>query len=127
MKSFCRRHLGLLLPALLLALPACQRPEETPRPAELLPQDKMVQLIADLQVLEARVENSRLSSDSSRALYLAGQKDIFWRHEATDSTFQRSFRYYSIHGKDLDGIYEIVIDTLSRREQRLIPPLAPAK
>jgi len=123
-KSFCRCCLGLLLPPLLLALPACQRPEEPPRPADLLPKEKMVPLMADLQVLEARVENSRLSGDSSRALYLAQQKDVFWRHEVTDSTFQRSYRYYTIHGKDLDEIYGAAIDTLGRRELKL--PAAPA-
>ena len=125
MKTFRRRCLGLVLPALLLlALPACQRPEESPRPADLLPKDKIVQLVVDLQVLEARVENSRLSTDSSRALYLASQKEIFWEHKVTDSTFQRSYRYYSIHGKDLDEIYAAAIDTLGRRELRLAP--APA-
>ena len=92
--------------------------------ADLLPKEKMVQLMADLQVLEARVENSRLSGDSSRALYLAQQKDVFWKHEVTDSTFQRSYRYYTIHGKDLDEIYGAAIDTLGRRELKLPP--APA-
>ena len=124
MKSFRRCCLGLLLPPLLLALPACQRPEEPPRPADLVPKEKIVQLVADLHVLEARVENSRLSGDSSRALYLANQKEIFWKNEVTDSAFQRSYRYYSIHGKDLDEIYGAAIDTLGRRELRLAP--APA-
>ena len=127
MKSFRRRCLGLVLPALfLLALPACQRPEESPRPADLLPKDKVVQLVVELQVLEARVENSRLSADSARALYLTSQKEIFWKHEVTDSVFQRSYRYYSIHGKDLDEIYAAAIDTLGRREQRLAPAATPA-
>ena len=126
MKSFHRCCLGLLLPSLLLALPACQRPEEPPRPADLLPKDKLVQLVADLQVLEARVENSRLSGDSSRALYLINQKEIFWKNEVTDSAFQRSYRYYSIHGKDLDEIYAAAIDTLGRRELKLAPAPATA-
>ena len=124
MKSFRRCCLGLLLPSLLLALPSCQRPEEPPRPADLLPKEKIVQLVVDLQVLEARVENSRLSADSSRALYLVNQKEIFWKNEVTDSAFQRSYRYYSIHGKDLDEIYGAAIDTLGRRELKLAP--APA-
>ena len=124
MKSFRHCCLGLLLPSLLLALPACQRPEEAPLPADLLPKEKIVQLVVDLQVLEARVENSRLSADSSRALYLVNQKEIFWKNEVTDSAFQRSYRYYSIHGKDLDEIYGAAIDTLGRRELKLAP--APA-
>ena len=105
-------------------MPACQRPEETPPPAGLLPKEKLVPLLADLHMLEARVETSRLSVDSARALYLSQQKDVLWKREVTDSAFQRSYRYYSIHGKDLDEIYGAVIDTLGKREARLDPMTA---
>ena len=121
MKSFRRCCLGLLLPAVLLALPACQRPEEPLRPADLLTKEQLVPIIADLHVLEARVEGSRLLPDSSRALYLAQQKSMLLKRGVTGSAFQRSYRYYSIHGKDLDEIYGAVIDTLGRREARFAP------
>ena len=121
MKSFRRCCLGLLLAPLLLALPACDRPEEPAPPAGLLPKDKMTALLADLHLLEAKVESSRLPIDSARALYLAQQKDLLWKNEVDDSVFHRSYRYYSIHGKDLDEIYGAVIDSLTNREARLDP------
>ena len=121
MKSFHRRCLGLLLPACLLVLAACQRPEEPPQPAGLLPKEKMITLLTELHVLEARVENSHLQADSARALYLSQQKILMRKQQVTDSAFQRSYRYYGIHGKDLDNIYKIVIDTLKKRETRLEP------
>lgn len=107
--------------SLLLALPACQRPEEPPRPAVLVPKEQMITLLADLHLLEARVENSRLSADSARALFQSQQKELLWQREISDSAFHRSYRYYGIHGKDLDDIYAAVIDTLSRWEFRLGP------
>jgi len=116
-----RRCLALLLAPALLGLPACQRPEDPPQPADLLPKERMIPLLADLQVLEARVEGSRLPVDSARALYLAEQKSLLWKREVTDSVFQRSYRYYGIHGKDLDEIFGAVIDTLSRREAKFKP------
>ncbi|WP_426060142.1 DUF4296 domain-containing protein [Hymenobacter sp. B1770] len=119
MKSFLRHCLGLMLTPLLLALPACQRPEEAPQPADLIPREKMIRLLADLHVLEARVESSQLQPDSARALFLAEHKNLLWRTQVTDSAFQRSYRYYGIHGKDLDEIYKAVIDTLGLREQKL--------
>ncbi len=124
MKSFRRRCLGLLLAPLLLAGPACQRPEEPPRPADLLPQERLIPLLADLHLLEARVENSHLSPDSARALFASQQKALLWQREVTDSAFHRSYRYYSIHGKDLDDIYGAVIDTLRGREKKLAPVAA---
>lgn len=130
MKSF-RRRLGPLLASLLLAGPACQTPETAPQPADLLPKEKMITLLADLHVLEAQVESSRLPADSGRALYQARHKDLLWRRNVSDSAFQRSYRYYGIHGKDLFDIYGAVIDTLQRRAARLapaipVPPASPA-
>ena len=124
MNSFRRCCLGLVLGPLLLVLPACQRPEEPPKPAGLIPREHMAQMLADLHQLEAQVENSRLSPDSARALFLAQQKNLLWKHEVTDSAFQRSYRYYGIHGKDLNEIYAGVIDTLTHREARLDPATA---
>ena len=124
-KSLHCRCLALLLgPALVLALPACQTPEDPTPPADLLPKARLVPLLADIQVLEARVETSRLPADSARALFLAEKKNLFWKREVSDSVFQRSYRYYGIHGKDLDEIYGAVIDTLGQREARLDPERA---
>jgi hypothetical protein len=123
-KSFRRRCLSLVLAPLLLASPACQRPEEAPKPADLVPREHMAQMLADLHQLEAQVESSRLSSDSARALFLAQQKNLLWKHEVSDSAFQRSYRYYGIHNKDLNEIYAGVIDTLNKREARLNPATA---
>jgi Domain of unknown function (DUF4296) len=125
-KLFCRRALALpgtppLLFALLLTLPACQRPEEAIPPADLLPKERMVPLLADLQQLEAQVEDSRLSPDSARALFLAEQKNMLWKRQTTDSALQRSYRYYGAHGKDLPEMYQSVIDTLKERQQKFAP------
>jgi hypothetical protein len=119
-KSFRRRCLGWALPSLLLlAAPACQRPEDAPKPADLIPRDKMIGILADLHVLEARVENSRLMPDSARSLFLAQQKKLLGQRQVSDSSFQRSYRYYGIHGKDLNEIYQTVIDTLTKRAEKL--------
>ena len=126
MKSICRRGLAPLLPALLLALAACQRPEEAPRPADLLPKERLVPLLADLQQLEAQVENSRLAPDSARALFLAEQKNLYWKRQVTNSVLQHSYRYYGAHGKDMPEIYQAVIDTLKTRQQKFAPlPVGP--
>ena len=119
-KPFRSCCLGLLA-ALALALPACETPEVTPPPADLVPRAKMVVLLADLHQLEAQVESSRLPLDSARALYVAQQKALFWKAEVSDSAFQRSYRYYGIHGKDLNDMYTAVVDTLQAREKKLDP------
>lgn len=118
MKS-CRPFFSLLLLGLIVALPACERPEEPLRPAPLLSKPQMVQLLTSLHLLEAQVDASHLSPDSARALFLAQQKAVFWQAKTTDSVFQRSYRYYGVHGKDLDELYQAVLDSLGRQERRL--------
>ena len=110
--------LTLLLAACLL-LTACQRPENLAPPADLLSREKTISLLAEMHLLEARVENARLAPDSARALYQAQQKNLLWQASVSDSIFLRSYRYYSIHGKDLDEIYAAVIDSLGQREFRM--------
>jgi hypothetical protein len=119
-----RPFLPLLL-LLTLLLGQCQRPEEALPPQPLLPKDKMVSLLVAIHLTEARVESSGLTPDSARALYLQLHKNILWRNEVTDTVFQRSYRYYAIHEKDLDDIYTLVIDSLNRRKELLNAP-APA-
>ncbi len=114
-----KRRLRPVAVALTLFLAACQRPENINPPADLLPREKLVNLLTEMHLLEARVENARLTPDSARALYLTQQKNLLWQASVSDSIFQRSYRYYSIHGKDLDEIYSAVIDTLGQREFRM--------
>lgn len=110
----------LLALSLLLAA-GCTRPEEVLRPANLIPKEQMVSLLTRLHLLEARVEVSRMSPDSARALFLSQERELLWQHNvpADDSTFERSYRYYATHAKDLDEIYTVVIDSLQAEQRRL--------
>lgn len=113
----------------LLLLGSCHHSEEMMPPQPLMPRQQMVSVLADLHLLEARVEAARLSPDSARALYLQQHKSVLWRRRVTDSVFQQSYRYYAGHGKDLDEIYATVIDTLAMRQVKVAakPTPAPAK
>ncbi|TGE28032.1 DUF4296 domain-containing protein [Hymenobacter metallicola] len=113
--------LALILSALLTS---CQRPEEAAPPANLLPKEKMVQMLVELHVNESRVQGSGLRADSAQALFNQLQKDMLWRHDVSDSTFWQSYRYYAVHDKDLDEMYGIVLDSIAMRKVRLqtLPP-----
>ena len=113
---------ALAVSGLLLAvLSGCATPEEVPPPAQLLPKEKMVSLLVQLHILEARVESSRLSPDSARALFQHQKSEILWKNNVSekDSVLQRSYRYYATNHKDMDEIYKAVIDSLEHRETQL--------
>lgn len=116
-KHYSFRRLGWLC-ALGLLVTACQKPEEVPMPAHLVPREKMINLLIELHLLEARTDAAALPSDSARALFRQQQKNVYRRYEISDSVFVQSYRYYAIHEKDLDEIYTIVVDSLTQRENR---------
>ena len=117
MNYLLSRSFSLLLSLLLLG--SCQQTEELTPPQPLMSRPQLVSVLADLHLLEARVEAARLSPDSARALYLQQQKSLLWRREVSDSLFHQSYRYYAAHGKDLDEIYTAVLDTLALRQVRI--------
>jgi hypothetical protein len=112
---------SLVLGAGLLLATSCDRPELVPPPPNLLSKEELTSVLIRLHVLEARIESSRLAPDSARALFLHQRRQILAHYKLAeaDSAFERSYHYYSIHGKDLDEIYAAIIDSLAAREKKM--------
>ena len=106
---------------LLAGLAGCARPEEVAPPPQLLSKEKMVSLLVQLHLLEARVESSRLPTDSARALFQTQERNLLWQNNVseTDSVLPRSYRYYAINRKDMEEIYAAVVDSLAKREANM--------
>ncbi|MDO7883831.1 DUF4296 domain-containing protein [Hymenobacter cheonanensis] len=118
----------VLSAGLLLAAASCARPEQVLPPPNLLSKEEITALLIEFHLLESRIESSRLSPDSARALFQIMHRDVLWQHKLkeSDSTFEHSYRYYAMNGKDLDGIYATVIDSLAAREKKMgTKPLPP--
>jgi cAMP phosphodiesterase len=79
----------------------------------------MVAMLIEVHLNESRVDAAALPPDSARAAFNQLQRKLLARYNVTDTIFQRSYRYYAIHNKDLDDIYGIVIDSLAAREAKL--------
>ena len=111
----------MLLGAGLLLATSCGRPELVSPPSHLLSKEEVTSLLIRFHILESRVESSRLAPDSARALFQHEHRQILAHYKLTetDSTFERSYHYYSIHGKDLDEIYAAVIDSLAARAKKM--------
>jgi hypothetical protein len=111
----------LILGAGLLAAASCARPEQVLPPPHLLSKEELTSLLIEFHLLESRIESSRLAPDSARALFHLMHREVLAQHKLkeADSTFEHSYRYYAMNGKDLDGIYATVIDSLAAREKKM--------
>ncbi|HVD99949.1 MAG TPA: DUF4296 domain-containing protein [Cytophagaceae bacterium] len=109
----------LFIPLLPFLLFACQATKiEEKIPSDVLPEDKMVQVMIDVQLLESSFTQKHLPHDSAVFLYSLYEKDLFKKHQITDSTYWKSFKYYSARPIIMDKIYERVVDSLSLREEQ---------
>jgi hypothetical protein len=102
---------------LLLAAASCKGPAEE-IPEDILPKEKMVQILIRIHIAEATVGIKNLPSDSASKLYKSYQNEILKEQAVDDSTYARSYSFYVIRPQLMNEIYGAVVDSLSLRETR---------
>jgi hypothetical protein len=85
-------------------------------PKGIIDQEKMVDIMIDIHLAEAAVQEMRLQKDSAAKVYAVQEKYIFKKHNVSDTVFLVSYNYYVEHPEQLELIYAAVIDTLSLRQ-----------
>jgi len=103
-----------------LALLGCQQQESTQKPADLVPEDKMVQILSDVHVMEALIESNIPYPDSAVMTYNKQHKAILQKYGVSSGQFQKTYQYYGENLTEMDRLYEIILDTLTAREAKLV-------
>lgn len=86
-------------------------------PANLIAEDKMVDILTDIHLAESRVSKLSLGSpDSSAIVYKRLERDIFKKYKVDTSTYNTSYMYYSSRPKLLEEIYQQVVDKLQDKK-----------
>jgi len=88
---------------------------------EVMYQDKMAECLIEFHLAEARMQGANLATDKAQQYFLPKEKELLAKYNG-DSLFLRSYQYYLLHPKELEAIYDRVIDSLSLREVRLKNP-----
>ena len=84
---------------------------------KLLSKEILVEILIDMHVLEVAIDNLNLSKDSSRVFYNQQEEEIFKKYNIDDKMYRESFSYYFFEPKELDQIYQHVIDSLLLYQQ----------
>jgi hypothetical protein len=103
----------ILLSFCLLALASCN---SSNKPAGLLSEDKMVEVLIDIHLTEGLSSAMPVSYDSSKVLYNLLEQDVFLKHAVSDSVFTQSMLYYFRDPAYMEQIYARVVDSLMVRE-----------
>lgn len=89
------------------------------RPGNVLPEEKMVEVMVDVQIFEAVIEGKKLPDDSMAVLLATNYDAIFRKHGITEEQFHQTFEYYEASPAKMDAMMDIVVDRLSRLEAEM--------
>ena len=75
--------------------------------------EKMVNILIDIHLIEEKVNQLNFSKDSSKGMFDMLEKEIFQKYNITDEDYRKSYSHYFFNPKELDDIYQSVIDSLN--------------
>lgn len=111
--------LGLLLVVLFGSLAVLSACSSFPTGDPTVPDSTFSTVLVELHILSARHRRGKAPP--------RGLRDSVFQHYGVDSTaFRTTLRYYSRHPKELESIYDGVIDTLRALETRIKRPQGPS-
>ncbi|WP_207504326.1 DUF4296 domain-containing protein [Telluribacter humicola] len=106
-----------VLACLLLMLMACDSEEQPPK--DIIAEDKMAAILADIHLAESRVSRLQLQSlDSSAMVFNQLQKQIWKKHKVDTLRYKESYAFYTTHPQYMTRIYEKVVKNIEAREKK---------
>jgi len=93
-----------------------EKPEQMAQ--NILPKDEMVQLLADLHIIDAAFNTQIIQSKKLDVNLQQLYNDACSKRFVTRAQFDSSFSYYTKHLKEMNEIYEELINELSRRQAK---------
>ncbi len=113
-----KKILGVIFFSALLFI-SCSKKEEK-IPDNILSKNKMIQVLVDVHIAEATIQNKYLAlNDSTKNIAAGYYINAFDKNKITEQQFRESFLYYSHHLDLLNKIYEEVINELSKRKSHI--------
>ncbi len=82
-----------------------------------LPKEKMIAILKDIHIAEAKINRITTELDSGRVLMGMYEQQIYARHNVDEATYLKAFDYYMSEPQLMDEIYQQLIDTLALEEQ----------
>lgn len=107
------RFLGFVV--LCAAVVSCSKDKADQPP---LSRDQMADVMMSIYLAEARTTLMPISKDSAYRLFLPYQDSLLHHRGIADSTLKKAYAYYLKHPAEFEAIYDVIIDSLSLREQR---------
>jgi hypothetical protein len=106
-----------LIILVLVSVVSCQTKE---KPKEVLTQAQLSAFLVDVYLAEGRVDAIPEVKDSTIKYFLPMEEKLLKNRGITDSVLKVTYAYYMANPKELEQVYDAVIDTLALREKRFV-------
>ena len=100
---------------MIIVFISCVRKDKPPE--GIMSKQEMVSFLIDLHIMEAKITTVRFPNDSVKLFFPEIEKELFLRHDVSDSVYFKSYQYYLNDMFAMEEIYTAVVDSLSLRER----------
>lgn len=90
------------------------------QPDNLIQKEIFTEMILELQLIEAHLNQVRVNQSVIRDSANNYFQEIFKKHGTSYEDFNSTMNYYASQPKELQGIYDIVLESLSEMEVELV-------
>jgi hypothetical protein len=101
---------------LSLFLTRCGEPVAFVVPKDVIPQDSMVDIMVDIHLVEGGKMGRKFMGDT--LLIDDYYHKVFDKYNISKTYFDNSFRFYSSSPKDMDKVYEKVVERLNQMQKK---------
>ena len=108
---------------LIVAIGSCSAPK---KPTGILTHPQLAALLVEIYTAEARLDAMPIAKDSSIRFFIPLEQKILLSKGIPDSVLRKTYSYYLANPKELEQIYDAVIDTLALRERVMTAGPRPA-
>ncbi len=95
---------------------ACSEPKQEPIPLGIIAQDTMVQMLAEIHLLESSLSVRIADESSLKNTRNAIKSKIYLNFGVSKEQFYKSYKYYAEKPVLIDSIYINVISEISKRQ-----------
>ena len=100
--------------AIIILFGSCSDKGAVDRPENLVPKDKMVEIIKDLTKLEAHIKINYPSVAQFHKVMIKSGDSLFSSHKVTAEDFDESMDYYGMNQQEMKDIYSEALDKLNQ-------------
>jgi len=95
---------------------ACAGPTQEAK--GVLTKEELTTFLIEMYLAESKLDNIPIEKDSALKLFMPYEEKLMKKYNLADSTLRKTYQYYMDHPKEMEAVYDAVIDSLSLREQR---------